>query len=41
LRQRNPESRTEALNQLRQLDALGAKLRAALMRTALRHHFEG
>jgi hypothetical protein len=40
LRQRNPESRTEALNQLRKLDALGAKLRAALMRTALRHHFE-
>jgi DNA-binding transcriptional MerR regulator len=41
LRQRNPESRTEALNQLRKLDGLGAKLRAALMRTALRHHFEG
>jgi DNA-binding transcriptional MerR regulator len=41
LRQRNPESRTEALDQLRRLDALGAKLRAALMRTALRHHFEG
>jgi hypothetical protein len=41
LRQRNPESRTEALNQLRKLDALGAKLRTALMRTALRHHFEG
>ena len=41
LRQRNPESRTEALNQLRKLDALGARLRAALMRTALRHHFEG
>jgi DNA-binding transcriptional MerR regulator len=41
LRQRNPESRTEALNQLRALDAMGAKLRSALMRTALRHHFEG
>ncbi len=41
LRQRNPESRTEALNQLRKLDALGAKLRSALMRTALRSHFEG
>ena len=41
LRQRNPESRTEALNQLRQLDVLGAKLRAALMRTALRHHLAG
>jgi DNA-binding transcriptional MerR regulator len=41
LRQRNPESRAEALDQLRRFDVLGAKLRAALMRTALRHHFEG
>jgi DNA-binding transcriptional MerR regulator len=41
LRQRNPESRSDALDQLRKLDTLGAKLRAALMRTALRHHFEG
>ncbi len=41
LRQRNPESRTEALHQLRKLDALGSKLRTALMRTALRNHFEG
>jgi hypothetical protein len=41
LRQRNPESRSEALDQLRRLDGLGAKLRTALMRTALRHHFEG
>jgi hypothetical protein len=41
LRQRNPESRSEALAQLRRLEELGGKLRTALMRTALRHHFEG
>ncbi|MCU0261170.1 MAG: MerR family DNA-binding transcriptional regulator [Ilumatobacteraceae bacterium] len=40
LRQRNPEARAEALDQLRRLDALGAKLRDAMMRAALRHHFE-
>jgi DNA-binding transcriptional MerR regulator len=39
-RQRNPESRAEALTQLRQLDQLGGELRAALTRQALRHHFE-
>jgi DNA-binding transcriptional MerR regulator len=39
-RQRNPESRAEALTQLRRLDALGGSLRAAMMRQALRHHFE-
>ncbi len=39
-RQRNPESRAEALTQLRTLDALGATLRAALTRQALRHHFD-
>ncbi len=39
-RQRNPESRAEALAQLRTLDALGASLRAALTRQALRHHFD-
>ena len=39
-RQRNPESRAEALNQLRRLDELGGELRAALTRQALRHHFE-
>jgi DNA-binding transcriptional MerR regulator len=39
-RQRNPEARAEALNQLRRLDVLGATLRAAMMRQALRHHFE-
>jgi DNA-binding transcriptional MerR regulator len=41
LRQRNPASRSEALDQLRRFELLGAKLRSALMRTALRHHFEG
>lgn len=40
LRQRNPESRAEALAELRRLDALGAKLRSALVHHALRHHFE-
>jgi DNA-binding transcriptional MerR regulator len=39
-RQRNPESRAEALAQLRRLDELGGQLRAALTRQALRHHFE-
>ncbi len=39
-RQRNPEARAEALSQLRRLDVLGATLRAAMMRQALRHHFE-
>ena len=40
-RQRNPEARAEALQQLRRLDALGAALRTALTRQALRHHFDG
>ena len=39
-RQRNPEARAEALSQLRRLDVLGATLRAAMTRQALRHHFE-
>lgn len=39
-RQRNPESRSQALAQLTKLDALGAAMRQALMRQALRHHFE-
>jgi DNA-binding transcriptional MerR regulator len=39
-RQRNPEARAEALDQLRQLDGLGAKLRAAMTRQALGHHFK-
>ena len=40
-RQRNPEARAEALHQLRRLDGLGSALRTALMRQALRHHFDG
>ena len=39
-RQRNPEARAEALQQLRRLDGLGASLRSALTRQALRHHFD-
>ena len=39
-RQRNPEARAEALDQLRRLDGLGAQLRAALTRHALRQHFD-
>jgi DNA-binding transcriptional MerR regulator len=39
-RQRNPEARAEALEQLRRLDQLGAQLRSALTRHALRHHFD-
>ncbi len=39
-RQRNPEARAAALEELHRLDALGAKLRAAMTRQALRHHFE-
>ena len=38
-RQRNPEARAEALATLRELDALGAKLRAALTKQALGPHF--
>jgi DNA-binding transcriptional MerR regulator len=40
-RQRNPEARADALQQLRRLDGLGASLRSALTRQALRHHFDG
>ena len=39
-RQRNPEARSAALAELQRLDQLGAKLRAAMTRQALRHHFE-
>jgi DNA-binding transcriptional MerR regulator len=41
LRQRNPGARAEANEQLRELDALGGRLRAAMMRAALRHHLDG
>jgi DNA-binding transcriptional MerR regulator len=40
MRQRNPQARTEALEQLKALDDLGARMRTAMMRKALRHHFE-
>jgi DNA-binding transcriptional MerR regulator len=39
-RQRNPEARAAALDELGRLDQLGASLRAAMTRQALRHHFE-
>jgi DNA-binding transcriptional MerR regulator len=39
-RQRNPEARAEALVTLRELDAFGGTLRAAMTRQSLRHHFE-
>jgi DNA-binding transcriptional MerR regulator len=40
LRQRNPQSRGEAIAQLDELGALGAKLRSALMRAAVRQQLE-
>ncbi|MCU1390856.1 MAG: putative MerR family transcriptional regulator [Ilumatobacteraceae bacterium] len=41
LRQRNPQSRQAALDTLTQLADLGGQLRAALVDSALRHHFDG
>lgn len=38
LRQRNPEARAQAVAELNELEAEGGRLRAALMRAALRHH---
>ena len=40
LRQRNPQARGQAATRLEELDGLGTKLRAALMRAALRQYFE-
>jgi DNA-binding transcriptional MerR regulator len=40
LRQRNPQARSQAATQLRELDALGARLRAAMMRAALRQYLD-
>ncbi len=40
LRQRNPQARAQAATRLHELDALGARLRAAMMRSALRRHLE-
>ena len=36
LRQRNPEARAHAVEQLRELEAVGGRLRSAMMRAALR-----
>ena len=38
LRQRNPEARTQAIQQLIELEAVGGRLRSAMMREALRSH---
>ena len=38
LRQRNPEARAQAVKQLDELEQIGGRLRAAMMRAALRHH---
>ncbi len=40
LRQRNPESHEHAVAQLTEMTTLGGQLRAAMMRTLLRRHFE-
>jgi DNA-binding transcriptional MerR regulator len=40
LRQRNPQARAQASIQLGELDALGARLRAAMMRSALRQYLD-
>jgi hypothetical protein len=40
LRQRNPQARTQASKHLGELDALGAQLRTAMMRAALRQYLE-
>jgi hypothetical protein len=40
LRQRNPQARGQAAARLEELDGLGTKLRAALMRAALRQYLE-
>jgi len=40
LRRRNPQARSQAADHLRELDALGARLRAALMRSALRQYLD-
>ncbi len=40
LRQRNPQARSQAAAHIGELDALGTRLRAAMMRHALRHYME-
>ncbi|CAB4877725.1 unannotated protein [freshwater metagenome] len=41
LRQRNPQSRQQALDTLSELADLGGQLRAAMVDSMLRHHFDG
>jgi DNA-binding transcriptional MerR regulator len=38
LRQRNPEARAQAVNELNDLEQVGGRLRSAMMRSALHHH---
>jgi hypothetical protein len=40
LRQRNPQSRSDAAGRLGELDALGTRLRSAMMRAALRPYLD-
>jgi DNA-binding transcriptional MerR regulator len=40
LRQRNPQSREQARQQLTDMEQIGGQLRSALMRSAMRHHYE-
>ena len=40
LRQRNPQARAQVAARLEELDHIGARLRSAMMRTALRRYFE-
>ncbi len=40
LRQRNPQSREQARQQLTEMEQIGGQLRSALMRSAMRHHYE-
>jgi hypothetical protein len=40
VRQRNPHSLQEARQRLKEMETVGGQLRSALMRTALRHHYE-
>jgi hypothetical protein len=41
LRQRNPQARAQVGARLTELDGLGSRLRAAMMRAALRQYLEG
>ena len=40
LRQRNPQARSHAATRLDELETLGSKLRAAMMRSVLRRYLE-